>query len=444
MALTSSGVLTEWSSEPEMPEIDQRVQRPPAAWVSRLALGVLLVAGTAAFVPLLIPGSDTNEEGSGSTSAQLVFIACYAVLLFVGWSRPTARPKGLSPDPLMYLLLALAGASTLWSLSPDTSARRTVGLALTIAVASLLPRMMSLRELLSTLRTTCWFVSLSSLMYAAVANAAARDVASPSALRGVFTTKNELGRFSAFAFVVFLVSALILDGRTRRRSVLGLVCAALLLYLARSATSVTVTALVAAVTLVFWDLQRRGIAALRWVVPAAIAAIAGLVATWFLLEVSGVTRLLGRDATFTGRIELWRLVWEAIARHTWLGYGYQAFWVTPDGPAGDIRARIPFPVPHSHDGFLDLWLELGIVGVALFSLVLLRALAHACRATVSGSEAGLAAVVVLVFMVASNVTESNLLRANSCYLLVLLALCAYVGSSRAHGEPSMANRHADD
>ena len=67
-----------------------------ARWTTRLALGVLLVAGSAAFVPLLLPGTTDQDDGSGSSAAQLVFIACYGYLLLAAWLRPLARPRDSS------------------------------------------------------------------------------------------------------------------------------------------------------------------------------------------------------------------------------------------------------------------------------------------------------------------------------------------------------------
>ena len=136
-----------------------------------------------------------------------------------------------------------------------------------------------------------------------------------------------------------------------------------MLYLSRSATGVTVVVALVLFVLALNDLRSRGNDALRWILPVSLAVFTAVIGAWSLLEVSGLTRILGRDSSLTGRMDLWSLVVEAIGRRPWLGYGYQAFWVTPGGPADGIRMRLPFTVPHAHDGFLDVWLEIGAVGL---------------------------------------------------------------------------------
>jgi O-antigen ligase len=79
---------------------------------------------------------------------------------------------------------------------------------------------------------------------------------------------------------------------------------------------------------------------------------------------------MGRDDTFSGRTSLWTgAIAVAKATHPILGAGYRAFWT--DAGAGGVReyvldwARLP---THAHNGYLDVWLDLGIAGVLLFAV----------------------------------------------------------------------------
>ncbi|HEY7979351.1 MAG TPA: O-antigen ligase family protein, partial [Rhizomicrobium sp.] len=79
---------------------------------------------------------------------------------------------------------------------------------------------------------------------------------------------------------------------------------------------------------------------------------------------------LGRDDTFSGRTTLWTgAIAVAKASHPILGAGYRAFWT--DAGAGGVReyvldwARLP---AHGHNGYLDVWLDLGVPGVLLFAV----------------------------------------------------------------------------
>jgi O-antigen ligase len=91
------------------------------------------------------------------------------------------------------------------------------------------------------------------------------------------------------------------------------------------------------------------------------------------LEFDRIIAAFGRDDTFSGRTTLWHgAIAVASHDHPILGAGYRAFW-TATGAAG-VRdyiqgwARLP---GHGHNGYLDVWLELGWAGVALFAVFLL-------------------------------------------------------------------------
>jgi exopolysaccharide production protein ExoQ len=397
-------------------------------------LGALFLLGSAAFVPLVLGGSDTSDDPSGSSAAQMAFVLCYGVLLLQSWRRPTARRSRLFVDPIMILLVGLAGTSLMWSLDPGVTARRTTGLLLTLAIGTVIPRLMSLHDLLAVLAAVCAMISVSSLVYLVALPGLASDPVTPSALRGVFTTKNELGRFEAFSVVVLLLYAMRAPASRRRLAMAGIALAVVELALSHSATGLIVSALIVPLALTFEDFRRRRLEVLKWLLPTSVLVATAGLAAFTLLELAGITRLVGRSDTLTGRVELWQLVIQTAQHKPWLGYGYQAFWVTAGGPADAIRQLLPFDVPHAHNGFLDLWLELGLAGVLLMVLYLVTSCFRSWRAMMTGSEAGLVSLTLISFLVMSNLTESNLLRANSCYLLTIFAALAFVGAPRRRGE----------
>lgn len=87
----------------------------------------------------------------------------------------------------------------------------------------------------------------------------------------------------------------------------------------------------------------------------------------------GQMLLAGRDAdtyeNFSGRIPLWQLCLEYIGKRPVVGYGFDSFW-TPDH-IKTISAHEGWAVPASHNGFLELLLGLGALGLALYLLHLI-------------------------------------------------------------------------
>jgi O-antigen ligase len=98
------------------------------------------------------------------------------------------------------------------------------------------------------------------------------------------------------------------------------------------------------------------------------------------------------------RFATWRHVASLIMERPVLGYGFGAardFSATNERLPGSILAAIPL---HPHSGPLQVWLELGGIGVVL----VLGVLATAWRATMSLWERPLAAAVVAGTLVASS------------------------------------------
>ncbi len=79
---------------------------------------------------------------------------------------------------------------------------------------------------------------------------------------------------------------------------------------------------------------------------------------------------LGRDMTLTGRTELWGEVL-AFKIDPLLGTGFESFWL------GDRYAyfyeKYYFHPNQAHSGYIDLYINLGILGIIFLSIVLLKA-----------------------------------------------------------------------
>jgi len=74
-------------------------------------------------------------------------------------------------------------------------------------------------------------------------------------------------------------------------------------------------------------------------------------------------RLLGRSETLTGRSDL---IWDTLLPIAWqhpvVGLGYGAFWITP-------VPGLSLDVNEAHNGYLDVFIELGTLGLILVALV---------------------------------------------------------------------------
>jgi O-antigen ligase len=156
--------------------------------------------------------------------------------------------------------------------------------------------------------------------------------------------------------------------------------------------------------------------------------------SWLVSNADTLAARIGKDTTLTGRTDLWTVALVMIHRHPWLGYGFGGFWRGVVGDSGEFWTAVGWPAPHSHNGFIDLTLDLGLVGLAIFIAGLVTALVAAVARLRSGrTTGGVAPFVLLSFFTLYNLTESSVLRHNTLYLVlyVVATSVACGGSERA-------------
>jgi O-antigen ligase len=141
---------------------------------------------------------------------------------------------------------------------------------------------------------------------------------------------------------------------------------------------------------------------------------------------NSLTLLLHRDITLTGRSRIWAYASLSFVKRPWLGYGYGAFWWVAD-ESRQVLALIGYKTPHAHNGFLDLGLQLGVAGVAVFLAGWLVALCAAVRhLRLHPVKCARWPLLYLCFIAIYSVTENSLLIPNSLLWVLYIAAAATV------------------
>lgn len=87
-----------------------------------------------------------------------------------------------------------------------------------------------------------------------------------------------------------------------------------------------------------------------------------------LSSIATITSAYGKDTTFSGRTQIWEASFDAFLREPWLGHGFGALFfreqVSPE--TAEIWRQVGFPNSHAHNGPLDMALQLGLIGLAIF------------------------------------------------------------------------------
>ncbi len=183
--------------------------------------------------------------------------------------------------------------------------------------------------------------------------------------RGVFGHKNEAGAAMAvFVFIGLFVA--------RARSIIAgaaiIVLAVIFLFFTHSKTSIITVPLAFIISVVMARVRRPilGIAlALTILVGMNIFSVGSI----YFEPVRNVLDAVLSDPSFTGRNEVWQFAVDRMLQRPFTGYGFAAFWGTPEvvfGAGGD--ATWATTSGHAHNAYLDLALTIGIPGAILVTL----------------------------------------------------------------------------
>lgn len=406
---------------------------------------VFLLASTGALIPLLRQKGDSASDISGGDPiTQAIWLGVYAVVFCLIAMRWRQFINVLTRDKLLLLLVVVALCSLFWSVSPEVTLRRSVALVGTTAIGAYLATRYTVG---GQLRLLAWALGMAALLSLAFglllpSYGISSDPLFQGDWQGIYNHKNALGSDMALGAMVFFI--LTTSSHERRWLTWGgsglAIC---LLLLSDSKTAVVVLLCF----LVLWPVYR----ALRWrytlMVPLLIFVVvlgAGLI-TWVWSNADIVLGSLGRDATLSGRTELWSLVLDKVWERPWLGYGYSGFWQGLQGESSYIWLMTGSEVPAADNGFLDLWLDLGLLGLIVFalgfSLAFLRALAWT---RIRRTGEGIWPLAFLTFVLLYSTTESVILKQNNTLWILYVATVLSIPVGHGRGELAAPVKHAED
>lgn len=367
-----------------------------------LAAAVLgLVAMTGCLSRVGGGASSVDNPGTVSTAAQtlVTVIALFRLL------DPRARVRHrLGFDPWLLVLLVVAVVSLTQSVDSSLGARRiTAAISYTIFGLYLADRFVMRQQLVIV---TCAVGACAAativlgIGWPSVAHMSPTD----NAWRGVFVQKNVLARTSVLGCAA-AVHLLCVPMRTGHRVAVSAVVAVTATTIVTAQSVLAPVALtLALLPLVLRPATRAG-DPLRGGLLAGAAAIA--TTTVVLITTSGgLLAVLGKDPSLNGRAPLWASVVDAISQHPWLGYGYGTFWRGWLAPSTMVTLENTWGPPHAHNGLLDLALGIGIIGAAVWVVVVLRGIVAAVRVAATSADAAVMwPLAFLVLLVVYNIFE---------------------------------------
>ncbi len=353
-------------------------------------------------------GGESSDTAAGHTSNPLLLILNLVVVLgtfYYAYPRLPAIWSSLLRLKWLFLLYLWIALSLAWSVDRATSSRLAFYAFVYLLSAGYCAFRYSTRELLHLIG----WCSLGAALLSIVGEFVLPPPNDPApGWSGIFLQKNTLGLTMMIGVAVLLV-----QGRrwTPTR------CAVLLLYLtllvlSQSFTAIVGTAVVLLVVLSYKVGSRSK--ALLWIWLGGLLCV--------LLLVSDPLSLLlgagGKTSNFTGRDVIWAYAFKGILEHPVIGHGYGgAFWADAD----DSEQALHWNPHHAHNGFLQVWLDLGVIGLILTIGLLANTWRRARRSRSLGtSDTALWTKVLITTALAHNLMESDFTSTNFFWYLLVL------------------------
>lgn len=344
-----------------------------AMWIP--TLWMLLIASK----PLGIWFGSTGDAEAGSPLDRLV-LSVLGIAGFLVLGRRQFDWRGaLSENRWLMLLLGYMLVSTLWSDITLIAIKRWMRQAILVIMALVILSEPNPRQALeSVLRRSVYVLVPFSIMLIKYYPALGVEYGRWSGLQmwiGVTVHKNCLGRLCLIAAFYLLWT---LHCRWQGRGHAGDRCQILAdvamlliaLYLlkgaenAYSATSLAAfTVGIASFFILAWLRKQNPLP--KPVLMAFVGFLIGFgVVTPFVggSNVASFSSTFGRDESLTGRTEIWKDLIPVVQRQPLLGVGFGSFWTS---------ARREAIASHAHNGYLDILLEMGVVGLAFYAALLL-------------------------------------------------------------------------
>jgi O-antigen ligase len=372
---------------------------------------IFAVVAVIAFAGAILPSTTAEGQGSaeGNRFSVLVQLAVFPILTFLVLVHGKRILNAIRSVPWIAVLCALAAVSSFWSSDPLFTFRRSIILVAFTLLGIYLGSNFEWDEQIQIFGwALVYMVVASYLVIVLLPDYGISHDLHNGAWKGVFSHKNSLGRVVGFG-IIFLLAARPRLGPTLVR-VLLIAATALLLVFSQSSTAfLAVAGCVLAYPAVYVLRVRNRRTLPLWsvlLVPVLVAVI--LVGANY----GAIASALGKDPTLTGRTSLWTAVVGAIKQRPMLGYGYAVFWGKPGAETLKVARDSQFgamPV-HAHDGYLDVALDLGLVGFLIVIYGIGKMTWRAIEVVRDPSiRAATWPLMFIVYFVLFNLTESNLL-----------------------------------
>lgn len=413
------------------------VRTSKALWIPVIWLG-LAGSRPASMWFGMTPSSQTaNLDGSPVDAAIFGALLAIGLIVLIARGKRTTHYLAVIGPIIVYSLYCLISLE--WSPVPLPAFKRWIkdlgDVVMVLIICTDPEPLEALRCLYSRIGFILFPFSIVLIRYTTIGRAWNNDGLLTNV--GVTTDKNMLG------LIVYVISVgvlwnfrrlLVNKGEPNRRRLLlaqGILLAfgVYLLSIAHSSTSMTCFFLGSGVVVAT---NLRAIArrpSLVYALSLAIFCVGGLAI--FVGGMEGAASALGRDATFSGRTNIWAAV-IAAASNPIIGIGFESFWNSPNVMIVQRSLALvnwyhPEGLNEAHNGYLEIYLNLGWIGLCFVVLILATGFLRAARILRRDGDLGSLMLAHIITGAIYSVTEVGFRTLSPMWIFLLLAVVSVSG-----------------
>jgi O-antigen ligase len=381
-------------------------------------------------------GLDLQRLEDGSPIDKVVYGALTVGGIWILARRRVRLSEAFGNNAWIWLFILYEGLSAVWSDVPLTSFKRwSKALGDPVMVLVLCTDPVPSRAIAATIKRCGYILIPLSLLFCKYYEAWGRKIDNfgGSTYTGVTTDKNMLG-YLLFSLGLFFLASLTSISTRQRSNGIKLICSDraidLLLLLMIGWIAGIADSQTAMVALIVGSavILPSNIAAIRkrfWLF-AMLAVIVGAMTEAIFTISDQLFASVGRDTSLTGRTGLWETVLREPVNPL-IGVGYSSFWLGERLERFWAMYRTSPPI-QAHNGYIEVYVNLGLIGLCLLAGVLFTGLQKirrrlaVCPTMSATSQDRLVAVFGIGYGIAYlfyNITEATFQGLNPLFFIFL-------------------------
>jgi exopolysaccharide production protein ExoQ len=383
--------------------------------IYRLIERFFIILGLMSFLGILYVFSEIGVAPQGVIT--LIKYSIWLILISLTCIFGKRIISTVSRNISLYLLTALTFLSFLWSKFPYFTLSNATEVIMMTLFGLYFATRFSLKEQVELVACTLLIAGILSTIVALGFPLVGIDQeAHAGAWKGVYGQKNVLGSMMVLSSLTFF--ALPKENSALYRW-FGFTFSLVLMLLSTSKTCLVVSFLLMLIIMFYKNFKWQGKISVIFgnIFILILACVAVVVLTYWVELITG----LGRDPSLTGRTLIWDVMIAKLMEQPLFGYGLNAFWAPNSPYAIEVSQafRSTWIPPNGHNGLLDLSVDVGLVGLALFLISYFTTFVRSLkRAYASKNSEDLWSLGYLSFLAINNVTESYLMHQYNVYWIL--------------------------